>query len=230
MSEVKLIRIREEILSANKNLADKLRAELGAGGTTFLNIMSSPGSGKTSLILKTIELLRESVSMAVVEADLDSTVDADKVAAVGIEAIQIETGGFCHVSAAMFEKALLSLDLTKLDLIILENVGNLVCPAQTDTGAHLNMVILSVPEGDDKPLKYPLIFRGVDSVVLNKIDYLGIAGFDRDAFWERVRLLNPKAARFELSCVTGEGIEAWAEWLRGRLEASRKANRLLTNP
>ena len=223
MSEVKLIKIQEQILSANKNLADKLRGELSAGGTTFLNVMSSPGSGKTSLILKTIELLRGSVSIAVVEADLDSTVDADKIAAVGIEAVQIETGGLCHVSAAMFEKASLSLDLTKLDLVVLENVGNLVCPAQADTGAHLNIVILSVPEGDDKPLKYPIIFRGVDAVVLNKLDYLAVAGFDRDAFWERIRLLNPKAARFELSCTTGAGVEAWADWLRGELEAVREA-------
>ena len=223
MSEVKLIKIREEILSENKNLADKLRGELRAGGTTFLNIMSSPGSGKTSLILKTIELLRNELSLAVIEADLDSTVDADKIAAVGIEAIQIETGGLCHVSAAMFEKAAESLDLHKSDLVILENVGNLVCPAQADTGAHLNMVILSVPEGDDKPLKYPLIFRAVDAVVLNKLDYLGVAGFDRDAFWERVRLLNPGAARFEVSCATGDGLEAWAEWLRGKLEVSMDA-------
>ncbi len=217
MSEVKLIKIREEILSANKNLADKLRSDLRAGGTTFLNIMSSPGSGKTSLILKTIELLRDSVSMAVIEADLDSTVDADKIAAVGIEAIQIETGGMCHVNAAMFEKAAQSLDFNKLDLVILENVGNLVCPAQADTGAHINIVILSVPEGDDKPLKYPAIFRFADAVVLNKLDYLSVAGFDRDAFWERVRVLNPDVARFEVSCTTGEGVEAWAEWLQKKL-------------
>jgi len=217
MSEVKLIKIQEEILSANKNLADKLRNELRAGGTTFLNVMSSPGSGKTSLILNTIEKLRESVSMAVIEADLDSTVDADKIAAVGIEAIQIETGGMCHVSAAMFEKAAHSLDLQKLDLVILENVGNLVCPAQADTGAHLNIVILSIPEGDDKPLKYPVIFRGVDAVVLNKLDYLAVAGFDRDAFWERIRFLNPEAAHFEVSCTTGEGVEAWSDWLKEKL-------------
>lgn len=223
MSEVKLIKIREEILSANKDLADKLRGELRSRGTTFLNVMSSPGSGKTSLILKTIEQLRESVSIAVIEADLDSTVDADKIAKVGIEAIQIETGGMCHVSAAMFEKAAESLDMGKLDLVILENVGNLVCPAQADTGAHLNLVILSVPEGDDKPLKYPVIFQGVDAVVLNKLDYLAVAGFDRAAFWERIRLLNPDAARFEVSCTTGEGVEKWTDWLREKLAVSADA-------
>jgi hydrogenase nickel incorporation protein HypB len=217
MSEVKLIKIQEEILSANKNLADKVRKELADKGTTFLNVMSSPGSGKTSLILATIDRLASAVKIAVIEADLDSTVDADKIAKTGTEAVQIETGGMCHVNAAMFERAAASFDLAKLDLVILENVGNLVCPAQSDTGAHLNIVILSVPEGDDKPLKYPAIFREVDAVVLNKIDYLSIAGFDRDAFWERVRLLNPDAARFELSCATGEGVDEWTEWLKGKV-------------
>jgi hydrogenase nickel incorporation protein HypB len=223
MSKVKLIKIREEILSENKNLADKLRTDLRAGGTTFLNVMSSPGSGKTSLILATIKMLRDAISLAVIEADLDSTVDADKIAAVGIEAIQIETGGMCHVNAAMFEKASQSLDLNKLDLVILENVGNLVCPAQADTGAHLNIVILSVPEGDDKPLKYPAIFQAVDAVVLNKLDYLAVAGFDKDAFWDRVRLLNPDAARFEVSCTTSEGLQAWANWLKAKLLGSPDA-------
>jgi hydrogenase nickel incorporation protein HypB len=217
MSKVKLIKIKEEILSENKNLAAKIRADLGGRGTTLLNLMSSPGSGKTSLILKTIERLRPSVSIAVIEADLDSTVDADKIAETGIQAIQIETGGFCHVNAAMMEKAAHNLDLDTLDLVVLENVGNLVCPAQADTGAHLNVVILSIPEGDDKPVKYPLIFQSVDAVVLNKIDYLQIATFDRAKFWDRVKLLNPKAARFEVSCVSGEGIEEWARWLKAKI-------------
>ncbi|MBN1686290.1 MAG: hydrogenase nickel incorporation protein HypB [Spirochaetales bacterium] len=218
MPKVKLIRIREEILSENKNLADSIRADLSRRRTTLLNIMSSPGSGKTSLILRTIDLLSNSVSMAVIEADLDSTVDADKIAETGTEAIQIETGGFCHVNAAMLEKAAAKLDLDALDLVILENVGNLVCPAQADTGAHLNVVILSVPEGDDKPLKYPVIFKGVDAVVLNKIDYLQIAPFDRESFWEHVRALNPKAAHFEVSCTKGTGLESWVQWLKGRLQ------------
>ncbi len=217
MSKVKLIKIQEEILSENRELASTIRADLTSRGTMLLNLMSSPGSGKTSLILKTIEALRDSVSMAVIEADLDSTVDSDKIADVGIRAVQLETGSFCHVNAAMLEKAAGSLDLDTLDLVILENVGNLVCPAQADTGAHLNVVILSVPEGDDKPLKYPVIFKDVDAVVLNKIDYLQVAVFDRKQFWERIGLLNPKAAHFELSCVSGEGLAAWAGWLKGKL-------------
>ena len=214
---VKLIKIKEEILSDNKNLADSVRKTHAKSGTMLLNLMSSPGSGKTSLILSTIRLLGKLKTVAVVEADLDSTVDADKIAAVGVKAIQIETGGFCHVSAAMFERALANIDTEGVDLVILENVGNLVCPAEADTGAHLNVVILSVPEGDDKPLKYPLIFRGVDAVVLNKIDYLQIAGFDKTAFWDRVSVLNPGAATFEVSCTTGKGLESWAEWLASKL-------------
>ncbi len=220
MPGVRLIKIKEEILSDNKNLADSVRKELAAKGMCLLNLMSSPGSGKTSLILNTIALLRDKSAIAIIEADLDSTVDADKIAAVGIEAVQIQTGGFCHVSAAMCERALETLDTTELDLVILENVGNLVCPAESDTGAHLNVVILSVPEGDDKPLKYPLIFRGVDAVVLNKIDYIQIANFDKDAFFRHVRVLNSDAALFEVSCTTGDGLEAWAAWLRSKLSQS----------
>jgi len=220
MAKVKLIKIREEILSENKQLADKIRKDLSDKKTTLLNIMSSPGSGKTSLILKTIELLRETFSMAVIEADLDSTVDADKIAGAGIKAVQIETGGFCHVNAAMLEKAADTLDLQSLDLVILENVGNLVCPAQADTGAHINVVILSIPEGDDKPLKYPVIFKGVNAVVLNKTDYLQVAAFNRDKFWEYIRSLNPKAAQFEVSCATGEGTEKWSAWLASQLHTA----------
>ena len=217
MSEVRLIKIKEEILSDNRNLANSMRQGLADGKTCLLNLMSSPGSGKTSLILKTIELLRDDLRIAVIEADLDSTVDADKIAAVGVPAVQIETGGFCHVSAAMCERALESLSTKDLDLVVLENVGNLVCPAESDTGAHLNVVILSVPEGDDKPLKYPLIFRGVDAVVLNKTDYLSIANFDKDAFFRHVKVLNSGAAIFEVSCTTGEGLDAWASWVRDRV-------------
>jgi hydrogenase nickel incorporation protein HypB len=217
MSKVRLIKIKEEILSDNRNLAGSVRQRLTESKTCLLNLMSSPGSGKTSLILKTIELLREKAQIAVVEADLDSTVDADKIAAVGVPAVQIETGGFCHVNAAMCEKALESLGIRDLDLVILENVGNLVCPAESDTGAHLNVVILSVPEGDDKPLKYPMIFQGVDAVVLNKVDYLQIADFDKDAFFRHVKVLNSGAALFEVSCTTGEGLDAWASWVTDRL-------------
>lgn len=219
MAEVRLIKIKEQILSDNRNLADKMRLRLRNAGATFLNLMSSPGSGKTSLILNTIEILRSEYAIGVVEADIDSTVDADKIAKAGIPAVQLETGGLCHVSAAMSEKALESVDLANTDLLILENVGNLVCPADSDTGAHLNVVILSVPEGDDKPLKYPLIFKGVDAVVLNKIDYLEIADFNRELFWEHISVLNRDAARFEVSCTKKEGLIEWSAWLRKRLNS-----------
>ena len=217
MANVRLIKIREQILSDNKNLAEDIRQDLAKRKTFVVNIMSSPGSGKTSLILETIRRLRESFAIAVIEADLDSTVDADKIAAVDIQAVQIETGGFCHVNAAMLKQALASLPVEELDLVILENVGNLVCPADADTGAHLNIVILSVPEGDDKPLKYPKIFTGVDAVVLNKIDYLSVAQFDTDGFWNSVKALNTRAAGFSVSCTKHDGLDEWASWLKGKI-------------
>ena len=219
MADVCLIKIRQDILSDNKNLADEIRRDFTKKKTLLLNIMSSPGSGKTSLILKTIEALRPTRSIGVIEADLDSTVDADKIASVGIRAVQIETGGFCHVNAAMLQQASGSLPVDDLDLIILENVGNLVCPADADTGAHLNIVILSVPEGDDKPLKYPKILTGVDAVVLNKIDYLSLAPFDTGGFWTNISALNRQARQLSVSCTTSEGIEAWTSWLDDQLRA-----------
>ena len=179
--------------------------------------MSSPGSGKTSLILRTIEALRRRCRIAVIEADLDSTVDADKIAAVGIPAVQLKTGGFCHVEAAMVEQALGFLRPEELDLVVIENVGNLVCPAQSDTGAHASVVVISVPEGDDKPLKYPLIFTMCDVVVLNKVDYLDREEFDTAALRHRLARLNPRAPLIELSCRTGAGLAAWVQWLEGRL-------------
>ena len=225
MEPVKLIEIRREILADNRRLAGEIRERLRRSGTLLLNLMSSPGSGKTSLILRTIEALREKYRLAVIEADLDSTVDADKIAAVGIPAVQLRTGGFCHVEAAMVQEALASLDCTRLDLIVIENVGNLVCPAQSDTGAHASAVILSVPEGDDKPLKYPLAFAGSQVVVLNKIDYLGFEGFDLQAFRQRVRRLNPPAPVLELSCRTGTGLEQWAGWLEARMRETAGTSR-----
>lgn len=222
MPDVRLIKIREEILSEDKDLAVGIRRRLSERGVFLLNLMSSPGAGKTSLILETAGRLGDGIGLAVVEADLDSTVDADKIASAGIPATQIETGGFCHVSAAMMEKALEGSNIAKVDLLILENVGNLVCPAQTDTGAHLDVVILSVPEGDDKPLKYPLIFTKVDAVVVNKTDYLAVADFDVDAFFQRIRVLNPGAATFSVSCKTGEGIDTWVRWLEDRILSERR--------
>lgn len=218
MNQTRVIRIREDILKRNVVRADQLRDRLTAAAVTLINVMSSPGAGKTSLILRTIEEMRGKHRIAVVEADLDSTVDADKMTAVGIPAVQIETGGFCHVEASMMEAALRQFDLETLDVVFLENVGNLICTAQSDTGAHVNVAILSVPEGDDKPLKYPIMFRAAQAVVLNKVDYLsgataGPAEFDIEAFKQRVRVLNPEAPVFEVSCRTGRGMSPWVAWL-----------------
>ena len=213
MEEIRLIDIKEEILSDNRGLADRLREKLSQKKVFFLNVMGSPGAGKTSLILKTIESMSHRYRIAVIEADLDSLVDSEKVASLGITAVQIRTGGFCHVDANMVEKAIESLPLENLDLVILENVGNLVCPAETDTGAFKNIVILSVPEGDDKPLKYPLIFTVCNALVINKLDYLEIADFDLDNVHKRVQVLNEGIQLFPLSCKTSHGIKNWIKWL-----------------
>jgi hydrogenase nickel incorporation protein HypB len=213
MDQIRLIDIKEEILSDNKGLADRIRQNLSKEKVFMLNLMGSPGSGKTSLILQTIVSLSDRYRIAVVEADIDSSVDSEKVAALGIRAVQIRTGGFCHVDAAMMEKALESLPLGELDLIILENVGNLVCPAETDTGAVRNAVILSVPEGDDKPLKYPLIFTVCDALVINKVDYITVADFDLGRVRERASALNERIRIIPLSCKTSLGMEEWIRWL-----------------
>ena len=217
--KVRLIDIKSEILSENKNLGNEIRGNLEREKTYMLNLMSSPGSGKTSLILKAIDELREELRIAVIEADIDSMVDSEKVAAHGVSAVQIRTGGFCHVDAAMVEKALESMDLAAFDLIFLENVGNLVCPAECDTGATSNAMILSVPEGDDKPLKYPLMFTVCDVLVVNKIDYPDYADFNGEALRERVRSLNPRIRIFEMSCKTGTGLHAWTSWLKEEVTA-----------
>jgi len=219
MEDIRLIDIKEEILSENKGLADQIRRKLAKEKVFMLNLMGSPGSGKTSLILKMIESLSDRYRIAVVEADIDSLVDSEKVAEMGIRAVQIRTGGFCHVDAAMMEKALESLPLGELDLIILENVGNLVCPAETDTGAVRDVVILSVPEGDDKPLKYPLIFTVCDALVVNKIDYMELADFDLDLVGERAAALNARIRLFNLSCKTSIGLDEWLRWLEQEVSA-----------
>jgi hydrogenase nickel incorporation protein HypB len=223
MQEIRLIDIKEEILSDNKGLADRLRQKLSMEKVFMLNLMGSPGAGKTSLILNTVAFLRDRHRIAVVEADIESLVDSEKVAALGVRTVQIRTGGFCHVDAAMVEKALGSLPLGELDLIILENVGNLVCPAETDTGAIRNVVILSVPEGDDKPLKYPLIFTVCDALVVNKVDYMDKADFDLGRVKERVLALNSKIRLFSLSCTTSIGVDDWAGWLDQEVSAFQRA-------
>ncbi|RLA98599.1 MAG: hydrogenase accessory protein HypB, partial [Deltaproteobacteria bacterium] len=191
MDDIKLIEVKEEIFSDNKQMADGLRQRLARDKTYLLNIMASPGAGKTSLILKTVDLLKDDFRIGVIEADIDSMVDSKKVAAHGVNAVQIRTGGFCHLDAAMVTKGLNAMDLGGLDLIIIENVGNLVCPAEFDTGAIKNAMILSVPEGDDKPLKYPLMFTVSQALVVNKIDYLTTEDFDIDALRTRALSLNP---------------------------------------
>jgi hydrogenase nickel incorporation protein HypB len=219
MSEIRLIEIKEEILSDNKKEADDLRKKLKSQKTFLLNLMSSPGSGKTTLILKTIEQLKNKFRIGVLEADIDSMVDAEKVAHTGIPAVQIRTGGFCHLDAGMVMKGLDAFDLANFDLVIIENVGNLVCPAEFDTGAIRNAMILSVPEGDDKPLKYPLMFSICDVLLVNKVDYLSMSDFNMKALHERVRTLNPRITILETSGKTGAGIDAWARWLAKEVQA-----------
>ena len=191
MDEIRLIEIKEDILTDNNTVAREIRKELSAKKTLLLNIMSSPGAGKTSLILKTAGALKKNIAMAVIEGDIDSMVDSEKIAASGVKAVQIRTGGFCHLDAAMVKKGLGALEIEGLDFVILENVGNLVCPAEIDTGAEKSVMILSVPEGDDKPLKYPLMFTVCDALVINKIDYLGLSDFDIAKLRDRVNKLNP---------------------------------------
>ena len=222
MSEVRLIEIKEEILVDNDKVAEKIRKQLWARQVFMLNLMSSPGAGKTSLIIATLRSLNESMRAGVIEGDIDSLVDAEKVAQEGIPAVQLRTGGACHLDAVMVELALREMDLSALDLIIIENVGNLVCPAEFDTGAMRKVMILSVPEGDDKPLKYPLMFTVCDVLVVNKTDYLKLSDFDMKTLKERVLKLNPRIKIFEVSCKTGEGMAAWTQWLRAEIETFKK--------
>lgn len=217
MTDVTLINIKEEILSENRELANHLRGRLKDHGVFLVNLMSSPGSGKTSLIVRMVENLRAEFRIGVIEGDVDSAVDAQRVAREGIPAVQIKTGGSCHLTAAMVEKGLEVLSLEALDLLFLENIGNLICPVSSDTGANLNVALVSVPEGDDKPLKYPKIFQTSDAFVVNKVDVWEHFDFDVGAFTERVRRLNPGAPVFEVSCKTGDGVDAWCGWLRNRL-------------
>ena len=218
MPDVTLINIKEEILSENRELAALLRGRLDDQGVYLVNFMSSPGSGKTSLIVATLTQLRDTYRIAVIEGDVDSAVDAERVAREGIQAVQIKTGGSCHLTAAMVEKGLGPLSLDSLDLLLLENIGNLICPVGSDTGAHLNVALLSVPEGDDKPLKYPKIFQTADAFIVNKTDVLEHFDFDLDVFKGRVRRLNPGAPVFEVSCKTGQGMDRWCGWLRKKVE------------
>ncbi len=214
MDEVKIIEIKKSIFADNQQDADALRKELKAKGVYLLNLMSAPGSGKTTTLIRTLDLLKDKLHIAVMEADIDSDVDAVKIQeATGIPSIQLHTGGMCHLDAEMTRQGLDNVDLEGIDLVILENVGNLVCPAEFDTGSCRNAMILSVPEGDDKPLKYPLMFSVCDLVVINKTDVMPYFDFDLDKCKEYIRMRNPMAKVIPISAKTGEGVEVFAEWL-----------------
>ncbi len=210
------------ILSANDRLAGENRQKLLGRRVCSVNIMASPGAGKTSLILRTAEELKGKLRLGVIEGDIASRVDADKVAAAGMPVVQINTGGTCHLDAPMVGAALEQLPLEEIDLLFIENVGNLICPVDFDLGTKASIVVSSIPEGDDKPYKYPGIFAAVDAVVLNKLDLAPYVPFDRAAFRGLVAGLNAKAPIFELSCSTGEGLAAWAEWLVALVARSRE--------
>ncbi len=208
------IAVVEKILNANDRLADQNRLRLDQSGIFAINVMASPGAGKTSLILRTIEGLAPRYRLAVVEGDTAPvTIDADKIQDRGVPAVQVNTGGECHLDAVMFQASLPQFELDQIDLMIVENVGNLICPANFKLGTHKNVLIASVPEGDDKPYKYPGVYRGVDALIINKIDLLPYVTFDMDYFQRGVAMLNPGLVTFPLSCRTGEGLSAWVEWL-----------------
>jgi len=215
------IKVLQDILSANEALARNNRKLLDANGILAINIMSSPGAGKTSLILETINKLKGKAQIAVIEGDVASTIDADKVQKAGIPVVQINTEGGCHLEANMISKALSSLSLKDTDLLLIENVGNLICPAGFALGEHKKVMLLSLPEGDDKPHKYPAMFTQADVVVLNKIDLRSLVDFDVAAFHQAVTGVNIKAKIFEISCKSGEGLEEWLSWLNDELALIR---------
>ncbi|EOR21153.1 MULTISPECIES: hydrogenase nickel incorporation protein HypB [Clostridium] len=214
MNDFRVLEIKQSVFKDNDHQASLLREELKKEKTFLLNLMSSPGSGKTTTLTKIIDLLKEEMNIGVMEADIDSDVDAHTISKTGVKVIQLHTGGMCHLDADMTKQGLQALGTEEIDFAILENVGNLVCPAEFDTGASKNAMILSVPEGDDKPLKYPLMFSIVDVLLINKIDVLEYFDFDLEACKERVKKLNPKAEIITISARTGEGIEKFADWIR----------------
>ena len=214
MPELKIIEIKQSIFADNDADAQRLRDQLKQEKTFLLNLMSSPGSGKTTTLLRTLERVKDDLSVGVMEADIDSAVDAETIQAAGVRTIQLHTGGMCHLDADMTRQGLRELGTEGLDLVILENVGNLVCPAEFDTGAVKNAMILSVPEGHDKPLKYPLIFQVCDALIINKIDVLPYFDFDMAKVVEYAKMRNPKLEIFPISAKTGEGVDAWCDWLR----------------
>lgn len=214
MDQYKVIEVKESVFASNDADAERLRQELKGDKTFLLNLMSSPGAGKTTLLKKTIEALRGDLAMGVMEADIDSDVDAAAISETGVRSIQLHTGGMCHLDADMTRQGLREFGAQDLDLVVLENVGNLVCPAEFDTGAVKNAMILSVPEGHDKPLKYPLIFQVCDVLVISKTDVLPYFDFDMEKVTEYAHMRNPNLKIFPVSAKTGEGMDAWCDWLR----------------
>lgn len=222
MEKYRVIKIKQSIFADNDKQADALREKLKEKGVFLLNLMSSPGAGKTTTLSRTIEMLKQEMQIGVMEADIDSDVDAAAIENCGVRVIQLHTGGMCHLDAGMTEQGITEFGIQGLDLLILENVGNLVCPAEFDTGAVKNVMILSVPEGHDKPLKYPLMFQVCDVVLVNKIDVLPYFDFDMEKCVEYVHMRNPEAKVIPICAKTGEGMEAWADWLREQVEDWKK--------
>ena len=212
------ISVVEKILSANDRLAQENRTRIDSAGVFSINIMASPGAGKTSLIEQTVRALQGKLRIGMINGDIATSLDADRAAAAGAQAVQINTGGECHLDAIMLQEALPRMDLSTIDLLIVENVGNLICPASFMLGTHKNILVASIPEGDDKPYKYPGMYRGTDAVVINKIDLLPYVSFRMDYFQKGIGVLNPGVVQFQLSCRTGEGLEAWRDWLVSQLK------------
>lgn len=223
MDQYKVIEVKESVFASNDADAQNLREELKAQKTFLLNLMSSPGAGKTTLLKQTIKALQNELAIGVMEADIDSDVDAAAIAETGVKSIQLHTGGMCHLDADMTRQGLRELETEELDLVVLENVGNLVCPAEFDTGAVKNAMILSVPEGHDKPLKYPLIFQVCDVLIINKTDVLPYFDFNMEKVKEYAHMRNPNLKIFPVSAKTGEGIEEWCQWLRDEAVAWKEA-------
>ena len=219
MSDYRVIEVKQSVLASNDQKADELRSKMKEKGTLLINLMSSPGSGKTTMLRRTIKTLKGELDIAVMEADIDSDVDAAAISEVGAQTIQLHTGGMCHLDAAMCAQGLEGLAAGDADVIFLENVGNLVCPAEFDTGAGVNITILSVPEGDDKPLKYPLMYQVCDLVLVNKTDVMPYFDFDLDTLCKNVAMRNPKARVIPISAQTGDGMDVWYQWLRERVVA-----------
>lgn len=220
----KHIDMNEAILKKNDSIAAELRQRFADNNVYVLDLLASPGSGKTSTILATIEALRDEFNVAVIEGDIASSVDAEKIKAQGTSAVQINTGGACHLESAMVKRAVDALDLDRLDLIIIENVGNLVCPTDFDLGENAKVMILSVPEGDDKPLKYPGVFQVASAIILNKVDTMSVFNFNREAFEESVHNLNPASPIFPIAATKGDGVEEWIDWLKAQMQSAYSAS------